>query len=329
MDLDSGLSAEETAFFESGGESGITEAGDGGADTGASDGAGAAEGAADTGAAAGADKGATKAADHVPLATFLSEKNARKALEKTQSEMAQKLANFEGKFAILDRLNKPAEVEVPKGPPSVEEDIFGNVKHVGETVAQLQKRLDDKEAADKAATEAATAQTTFVNTYKADAAQFEAKNPDYKAAYNHLLQSRASELVSIGYDDPKALQEAGASPAEVQAAAKALHDAIVADEYGIADLALKKGKSPAEIIYGLAKQRGYAKAAPAGDGKSDAEKLLENIEKGQNANKSLNGTGGSTGDAGMTAERLERMDAGEFEAWCTKNPKLAARLMGG
>jgi len=136
--------------------------------------------------------------------------------------LREKIANFEGKFSILDRLNKPADgvdPNAPKVPPTVEEDIFGNTsKHVGETVAQLQKRLDDKEAAEKAATETATAQTTFVNTYRADAAQFEAKNPDYKAAYNHLLQSRANELISIGYDNPKALQDAGASPAEVQAA---------------------------------------------------------------------------------------------------------------
>lgn len=337
MDLEGAMSAEETAYFESGGESGITESGDGGGDSGGADGAGATEGG-DGGTDSGqpeAGKAAAKTAnaDHVPLATFLSEKTARKGLEKQLAEQAQKIANFEGKFSILERLKGAAadgvDPNAPKVPPTVEEDIFGNVKHTNETVAQLQKRLDDKEAAEKTALETTEKQTTFVNTYKADAAQFEAKNPDYRAAYNHLLQSRASELISIGYDNPKALQDAGASPQEVQAAFKALHDAVVADEYGIADLAMKKGKSPAEIIYGLAKQRGYAKAAAAGDGKSDAEKLLENIERGQNANKSLNGTGASSGDAEMTGERLIAMPQDEFEAWCTKNPAKARRLMGG
>ena len=173
--------------------------------------------------------------------------------------MQTQIAELRGKFSVIERLNPKAEgqTEQPTAPPTPEEDIFGNVKHVGETVQQIQKRLDDADAAAKAQTE----QTSFANNYRNDAARFEQKTPDFKAAYNHLLSSRASELIAIGYDDPKALAESGASQEEVHAAAKALHDALTADEFAIADLAFKKGKSPAEIIYGLAKQRGYAAAA--------------------------------------------------------------------
>jgi hypothetical protein len=321
---DSGFSAEEEAFFESGGESELPE---GEVESVSPDGPG--DGIDPDAPKEGAKPPAkTAAADAVPLATFLSEKNARKALEKSQAEMAAKIANFEGKFSILERLNKPAgEVDpnAPKVPPTAEEDIFGAVKHTNETLAQMQKRLD---AADQAAKET-NERNAFLNDYKADAANFEAKTPDFKAGYSFLLATRMSELMAIGYENPKALQEAGASPQEVQAAAKALHDAIIADEYAIAQMAKQKGKSAAEILYGLAKQRGYKPATAKPGAKSDAEKLLENIEKGQNANKSLNGTGGSSGDADMTAERLLAMPMDEFETWCEKNPKKAQRLMGG
>jgi hypothetical protein len=57
------------------------------------------------------------------------------------------------------------------------------------------------------------------------------------------------------------------TPDEKQAAARAIHDALTADERGIAELAFAKKKSPAQTIYDLAQKRGYAKkgAAPAAE----------------------------------------------------------------
>lgn len=320
---DSGLpsmSAAEDAFFASGGEAPISET----PETPETP-------TPETPPAEKADKASP--GDKTPpdrlLAAVHEERSKRKALEKQFKESQERLANFEGRFAVLDKLapKAPGEAEAPVI-PTAEDDIFGKVKHTDETVAQIQKRLDDAEAASKASAD----QTTFKNRYIADANAFEAKNKDYRPAYNHLLQSRAQELMAIGYDDPMALQAAGADPAEVQAAAKALHDALVADEAAIAQLAFSKNKSPAEIIYGLAKQRGYKLAAAPGAApeKSEAEKALETIERGQAANKSLNDAAGTgSGDTDMTAERLLAMDMPEYEAWVAKNPAKARAIMGG
>lgn len=327
----SGFTAAEEAYFSSGGESGLPE--ESGADTGTTTET-AETTTTDTSADTGADKGEGKAApgDKTPpdrlLAAVHEERGKRKAMEKELREAQQKLSNFEGRFSVLDKLapKTPGAEDKPAGPPSPEEDIFGAVKHVGETVAQVQKRLDDQAAATKATEE----QTEFRNRYVADANVFEQTNKDYRPAYNFLLQTRAAELVAIGYDDPATLQAAGASPQEVQAAAKALHDALIADEAGIAQLAFSKNKSPAEIIYGLAKQRGYkAAAAKSADAKPAAEEQLERIERGQASNKSLSDVGGSGGDADMTAERLIAMPMDEYESWVAKNPVKARRLMGG
>lgn len=312
----SGFTPSEDAYFASGGESAL-EGGEGGAapDAGAADGS-ASDGAAPAdGAAAPAPKGD----QNVPLARFLEEKKARKGLE-TQ------IAELRGKFSIIERLGAPdpAAAAAPVVPPTAEEDIFGNVKHVGETVAQLQKRLDDADAATKAQGE----QSAFVNNYKADAETFKAKSPDYMDAYNFVLQARANELLSIGYDNPS---DPTLTPDEAHAARKALHDALTADEYAIAEMAFAKKKSPAEMLYNLAKQRGYKPAAAAGaegEGGKGAE-TLDRIERGQAANKSLTTPGGATGDAGMTAERLLAMPLDQFEAWADKNPAAAKRIMGG
>lgn len=299
------LSADEEAFFSSGGEKTIPAEGAA---------AGAAEGNEPKPAASEAKPGDTPKNDHVPLATFLEEKKARKELSGKLTEYEKQIAEFKGKFAIIDRLKFAGEADpaTPAGPPNPEEDIFGAVKHVGETVAQMQKRIDDAEKARADSEKAATEQKVFVDKYRSDAAAFEQTAPDFKAAYNFLLNSRAAELKAIGYDTPEAL-----------------HQALIADEMAIAQMAFEKGKSPAEMLYNLANQRGYKKEAAAESGKGSAAEKLEAIERGQAANKSLSNAGGSAGDQEMTAEALIAMPADEFETWCNKNPAKARRLFGG
>jgi hypothetical protein len=337
-----GLTADEVAFFESGGESGLnTEAGSdnagGAADTNNGDGSNAPDGgdnSADKGNKGGDKTGEAK---HVPLAALQEERTKRKALGDTVKSLETQLAEFRGKFSILERLGKqPAageggEGDAPAGPPNPREDIFAAFDHVAGKLGDLEKQTTEEKAAAKAREEAETADRQFVSNYRNDAAQFEAKTPDFKPAYNFLLASRAQELIRIGYDDPNALAEAGADDAEVHAARKALHDALMADERGIAELAFSKKKSPAEIIYGLAQQRGYKKdgAKPGGDSKPKGDDVLDTIERGQAAHKSLSNTGGGSGEDAMTAERLISMPLAEFEAWTEKNPAAARRILGG
>lgn len=306
------LSADEEAFFSSGGEKEIP-AGDAGADAGGSTGSGdGGEAKAADGSAKPAD-GAPKN-DHVPLATFLEEKKARKELANKYQETERQLAEMKGKFSIIDRLRLGGEPEpeMPAGPPSAEEDIFGAVKHVSETLAQMQKREADERAAKEAEERAAKEQNDFVDKYRKDADAFEVKTPDFKAAYNFLLNTRAAELKAIGYDTPQKL-----------------HQALVADEFAIAQMAFEQGRSPAQMLYDLANQRGYKKGAAAEPGAGKAAEKLDAIERGQAANKSLSSAGGSSGDPDMTAQALLDLPLDEFEAWTAKNPAKARRLFGG
>lgn len=309
------LSAEEEAFFSSGGESEIPGGGEGGADAGGS--TGGSEGGEGNPAGGPAKAESAPKNDHVPLATFLEEKKARKELATRLADQDRQLAEFRGKFAVIDKLKlggAPAEPAAPAAPPSVEDDIFGAVRHIGETVAQMEKRQADEKAAKEANEKAEAEQKTFVDNYTKACNEFEKTTPDFKAAYDFLLNSRAAELRAIGYETPETL-----------------HQALIADEFAIAQMAMEKGKSPAELIYNLANQRGYKKAT---GGKPDAEaeaaaERLATIERGQAAHKSLSNTGGSSGDQEMTAEALIAMPAAEFEAWCEKNPAKARRIFGG
>lgn len=290
------LTPDEESYFESGGATEIPVAGHGSNDPGDGN---AGEGQ-DSGQDGKSNAEQSRAEKMVSLAALHEERSRRKEIDRQNRALQQQVAEMRGRFSVIERLNAP-----PERPPTVEEQIIGAVRNTSETVAQLQKRLEDRDTQERAAQQ----QHALVSAYRTDAAQFEAKTPDFKAAYNHLLQSRAQELVALGYDDPQAI-----------------HQALLADEFAVAQSALATRRSPAEIIYSLARQRGYVKGAP---GKGNAAARLDTIERGQYANKSLSNTGGSSGDGEISAEALLKMPMDEFEAWCARNPGKAKRIMGG
>lgn len=288
------MTPSETAFFESGGTTEIVN------EAGAESQAAKAEGETlESGAERQIPPG------FVDKKALDEERTRRKTTEADKRKLETDLAELRGKFSIIERLRSPQQEAQPELTP--ETDIFGFAKKTGETVQELVKRLDAQESQNRERAE----QGAFVAQYQTDAAQFSQKNPDFGNAYNFLLTARAKELVAMGYENQNEI-----------------HQALLTDEMAIAQMALGRGKSPAQMIYELAQQRGYTKPADP-NAKSDAANKLDTIERGQNANKSLSNTGGGSGDGDVTAAMLLKMPNDEFEAWCTKHPAKAKALFGG
>ncbi len=302
-DLGASLSPAEQSYFESGGTTEIpaSETDTGGAASGGEGGGDTPAPKPETGNVADAGKDGDGVEKVVKLAALHEERTRRKEVERQHRQTQQELAELRGKFSVLDKIVTPPAAE----PPTVETDIFGVVKNTTTTVDDIKKRLD---ARDAALAEQAK-RNELIDAYKVDAAQFASKTPDFMPAYEHLLASRSQELIALGHDTHQAV-----------------HKALLDDEFAIAQMALASRRSPAEVIYALAKLRGYAPKAATGGAAADK---LAKIAEGQQANKSFAAAGGGTGDADMTAEALLKMPMDEFEAWCTKNPKRAQRLMGG
>lgn len=231
----------------------------------------------------------------VSLAALHAERSRRKEADRERRELLREVGDLRERFRAIERANAPPAPEA--------DDIAGVVRATNDTVAELKQRLEQRDAVERAA----GAQQQLVDAYRNDAALFEAQTPDFRAAYDHLLQSRAQELIALGYDDPQALQSA-----------------LLADEMALAQTALSRGQSPAEVLYTVARQRGYVPAPQTrGAGR------IETIARGREANKSFAQTGGGSGEADISAEALLRMPMDEFEAWCARNPARARRLMGG
>lgn len=294
------FSEAEAKYFESGGESELpTDIG--GSGEGDGGGGGDVSPPDDKPSDDGKKGGEPEKKDNlVPHQALHEQRERRKAAEKKARDLELENAKFRERFTILEKLQGKDE---PKGPPKPEEDIFGAFEHLSKNFETVQKRLDDGEAAKKHETQL----NELVGHYRSDAAKFTAANPDFNDAYKHLLGSRARELMALGYEDQAELEQA-----------------LKNEEISIATMAFQKGRSPAEVIYNLAKERGYKKV----DAKADTEAKLDAIERGAALNKSLSSAGGASGDNEMTPERLLAMPNEEFEAWCTKNPTKARQLMG-
>jgi hypothetical protein len=262
---------------------------------------------------------------YVPVNALHEERERRKALETELSTFRERFARADERQRAINELlgldpEKPAQQQAqPKQPIDPEKDIFGAFRQQQEVIADLQKQLQSTGQR----FEQQTAEQRILSEYAADARRFSTETPDFPAAYNHLLSVRDRELQALGVTDAT---ERGSI--------------IAREEKQIASQALTQKRSPAQIIYELAKVRGFAPkssaqpsaaigASSAATQVSDAVKQLEAAQKGREAFPTLTGAG-STGASGLTVQALADMSEEEFERTTSKlSGDERRRLLGG
>lgn len=236
------------------------------------------------------------------------EKTGRLAAETERNTLREERARVDERLSLLmqaaqqqpQQQPQPGE---PKGPPNPEEDPFAYMRYLEEQITRLGETTNN-------ASERIQAQDTYSgvkSAFVADAQQYAAKTADFPEAYNHLIRARDRELMMLGKTDPRE------------------RAAIVAqEELMIVSECLKNRKSPSELMYALAAERGYRKAEPAAPAaqapvadaapaqRQTAVQQVAGIKKGQEASKSLSSASGGTHDV-VTAESLASMPEAEFE----------------
>lgn len=181
--------------------------------------------------------------------------------------------------------------------PDVDTDPIGNI----EALRKIALKLTQREQETQRATQAQTAQqrqfaqiNSRMQEYEAD---FSETNPDYNDAAAHFRTARMAELQEQGYEGDE------------------LTTALRSELVGLVARSLQSGKDPAEVVYKLAKNRGFG----TGSGKENLEtvdkpnKKLETIDRGQKASRSLSGMSGKTGDNELSAESVSRLEGAAFD----------------
>lgn len=232
-----------------------------------------------------------------------AERTRRQAAEARAEALEQRLAALErGRGGQDDDIDLSAI-------PDVETDPIGNI----EALRKIALRLTQQEQAKTRQTEAQTAQqrqfqqiNTRMQEYEAD---FSAENPDYNDAAAHFRTARMAELQEQGYDGEE------------------LNTALRTELVGLVARSLQSGKDPAEVVYKLAKNRGFG-AAPRKEVAGEVDKpskKLETIERGQKASRSLSGMSGKTGDGELSAASVSRLEGAAFDAAFAKLRQEARR----
>lgn len=291
----------------------------------ADDGAGDGDTGAEGDGAAPATEGQPQRQGMVPHAAMHEERTRRQDVERQLAE--ERLARQEERRArqtleertnlILERFAAPQQQPTQAGPmlpeiPAFDQDpaghILGQVRQQGAILGELVQAVTGQNRQNEA--QAGVQQLTV--RAAAMEREFAAANPDYDKASAHLFDMRRQELMAAGWSDP----------AEI-------HTMMVNEATGLAARALQQGRNPAEVVYQLAKLRGYNGAPAGGEAPGNgaqlpaaAEGQLRTIAAGQQQSRPVRGSG----PVPLTAARLAEMSPEEFSKMMQK--KEGRDLMG-
>ncbi len=228
----------------------------------------------------------------VPLAALHEERERRKELQRQIEDVNRRADERFNLIAQKLAASAPA-AESKREMPDPEKDAVGAIRMTAEEVKVLS---DFKRQVEAQAAQSQAIQAVFAHAARLEN-EFESRTPDFQTASTFLRETRAQELATLGVDPYRVQQILGL------------------EKLQLAQAALQQGRNPAEIIYALAKMRGYSPNTGAPKGKaaaSDGEAAkLARIAKGQEAGTSLGAASGAApGKTGI--EALLGMSDAEF-----------------
>lgn len=233
----------------------------------------------------------------VPHAALHEERERRKQVEKDAAE--QRRRDEERLNLVLQRFAQPqAAPQQPTAPtlPDPQQDpaghILGRMQQSEAVLAQVvQALVQQSQQSQQVQAAGGVMQRAIAMEH-----EFAAQTPDYAQAVIHLKDQRNKELEAAGWADPGERRQI-----------------MDAETQNVAQRALQMGKNPAQVVYELAKVRGFQAPAPQQQAAPETGQRLEQIGRGQQQNRnSLSNTRGS-GPAPLNANSLLQMNDEEFE----------------
>lgn len=285
-----------------------------------------------------------KTGRYVPHQAFHAERESRKAAQAEAAKLREESARVQERLSVLTEIiqgqetlvrqqhKQPDPAPEPEKEIDPETDVFAAVKQMQ---ARDKSRAEQVAEIERVANQRIDAMQQEAR-YRQDALQFALKQPDFPEAYRYFNERRREELKLLGFNDESKIDQ---------------H--IMAEERALMTQGFRTGGGPAQMIYSLARNRGYqpkaaepaptaqvapaptpapppAPAAPMAPQVSpDAAQAVLRVQNGQQASTSLTGAGG-TGGEGMTVQQLADMSEEDFQQFATKiGVKKLDRLLGG
>jgi hypothetical protein len=221
-----------------------------------------------------------------PLSSAEYEKRLNAATRDLRENRAETRALREMIGMIQARPQLAAEMRQDEAEPDLENDPIGWMKYAKKELDTYKGNARQQEIEQKAANERNNAQNQIarqMNDYERD---FRLDHPDYDDAVAHFRKVRAEELAEEGLGGQE------------------LNNTLVESLVSAVARAIRAGKDPAEVVYKLAKNRGF--------GVDETSKKLQTISRASEAGKSLSTTGGRAGDGELTFEYVNTLKGKAF-----------------
>lgn len=215
-------------------------------------------------------------------------REAQEAKARAQA-LEQKVQGFDEMRQQLDEWRKQQQQRTQE--QEFDADPLGAIRREIQDLKQSQSKAQQTT---QQQTEQMQRAQELERTVASQVQQYTAQQPDYPDALNHLMRVRAEEL-----------QIWGAGEAEIPRL-------LEAEAQQIAESAVQSGRNPAELVYQMAKLRGYAPAPKEAKPKA----TVERIDRGQKAAQSLSNTQGEAEGVGLTD--IAKMSDAEFDAYWEK-----------
>jgi len=223
------------------------------------------------------------------VALRIARKEAKELKERLRVQEASQIEKIRQLEARINAIQNPPPP--PPVKPDFETDPIGNLQaELAETKASNQQIIAETNAAKL---------DRHINTSLQNAeSSFAAEHPDYNDASRYLAEVMSKNLEVLGIP-------------EAERVARMTNEVKALTVH-----ALRSGRNPAEIIYGMAQNQGYrpkSAAAPASAQATDASAKLDSVAKGQGMAQTL-GSGGRADAGKLTLDSLSRMDDDDFNA---------------
>lgn len=182
--------------------------------------------------------------------------------------------------------------------PDAQSDPLGYLQHLGTQYQQIEARNQ---------------QQAFVNAVTGSEAQMRESTPDYDDACKHLESFRMDQLQEAYPDtDPVAIiiarQHGLGSPAELRAAI------LNQDRIAVAQQALMRGQSPAQLYYNYAKKAGFRSGAQS----------IDNTRRGQRTSGNNASSGHRSSGRVMNEKQLTKLYTEDPEVFDKEWDRYAA-----
>lgn len=230
----------------------------------------------------------------VPHGAFHEARERRKEAEAALAQERAAKAELERRLAEIEaKINPPAKEPEWVDPVTDPDGYRKWDEHRAGKITAMEREAREKAERDEMTNRLAREEQTFA-----------AETPDYFDAVNYVMEARSRELALLT-DDQAAIKNAVAQEAQA-----------------LVRTALSAGRSPARVIYDIAKTRGYApKVADAGE-----EQKLSALAKAQEQTATVSRASGGEAPAKITARQLADMSRRELAKLSDED---FARVMGG